>query len=96
MNISANPDAIRRLGGEVKSKGDEYIQEVNRIYQAVEDLKNGWQGSDNQSYVNKVNEYKEAITNLGMILEDYGNFLVNTANKLQGVQNDISQAARRL
>ena len=95
-NISANMDAIRTLGTNVQGYASEYIGEVNKIYGYVEELKNGWQGADNQSYVQKVNEYKETITNLGKVIEDYGNFLVDTANHMQSVQDEISAAAGRL
>lgn len=95
-NISANMDAIRTLGGKVKENGEAYIQEVNRIYQAVEELRNGWQGADNQSFVNKVNEYKDPITNLGKVINDYGTFLESTASTLQNLQDDIASAAGKL
>ena len=96
MNISANMDAIRTLGVEVEGKGNEYIGEVNKIYQAVEELRNGWQGEDNQAYITKVNEYKETITSLGRVIEDYGNFLKQTADNLQRLQDDIASQAGRL
>lgn len=94
--ITANPEAVRTLGGNVKEQATLYKNEVNKIYAAVDELKTGWQGTDNQSYVNKVNEYRETITNLGNAIEDYGTFLTATANELQRTQDEIASAAGRL
>lgn len=96
MNISADMQGIRSLGQNIQGKAGEYTSEVNKIYNAVEELKNGWQGADNQSYVAKVNEYKETIQNLGKVIEDYGTFLIQTAESLQQLQDDIASAAGRL
>ena len=96
MNISADMQGIRSLGQNVQGKAAEYANEVTKIYNAVEELKNGWQGADNQSYVAKVNEYKEPIENIGKIIEDYGTFLIQTSETLQRLQDDISSAASRL
>lgn len=96
MNISADMQGIRSLGQNIQGKASEYASEVNKIYNAVEELKNGWQGADNQSYVTKVNEYKETIENLGKVIEDYGTFLIQTSESLQQLQDDIASAAGRL
>ena len=94
--ITANPETVRSLGSNVTEQATLYKNEVNTIYNAIEELRTGWQGADNQSYVNKVNEYKETITNLGNAIEDYGTFLTATANELQRTQDEIASAAGRL
>ena len=92
MNISADTSALRTLGNEVLANAGEYQSEVNTIYREVENLGANWQGADNQEYVNKVNEYKEAIEAIG----NYGQFLVDTAANIERVQEEVRSSAGRL
>ncbi len=95
-DISSNLESLRSLGKDIESKSAEYAAEVKKIYTSVDNLRNGWAGPDNQSYVTRVNEHKEQITELGKVIDDYGRFLQVTANQLGQVQQDISNAAGRL
>lgn len=96
MNISADTSALRKLGNEVLANAGEYQSEVNTIYREVENLGANWQGADNQEYVNKVNEYKEAIEALGKAIGNYGQFLVDTAANIERVQEEVRNSAGRL
>lgn len=96
MNISADTSALRTLGNEVLENAGEYKSEVDAIYREVDNLGASWEGADNQEYVNKVNEYKEAIEALGKAVGNYGQFLVDTAANLERVQEEIRNSAGRL
>jgi len=96
MNVSADFDQIRRLGQEVQGQAGSYNSETKKIYGAVDNLKNSWKGADNQGYINKVNEQRKTIEDLGKVIENYGLFLIETANHLEKVQAEIKAAAGKL
>lgn len=96
MSIHANPESLRKLGNNVLDNAREYDSEVNKIYATVENLRNSWQGSDNQEYVNKVNEYRELIEALGKAIGNYGQFMVDTANNIERVTDDIRAGASNI
>ncbi|MFA5693056.1 MAG: WXG100 family type VII secretion target [Acholeplasmataceae bacterium] len=96
MKMTANIDALRKLGIDIQQEADSYNGEVNKVYAAVDNLGTHWKGADNQSYVNKVNEYKEAITALGKLVNNYGIFLVDTAKNIERIQSEIAESAGRL
>ncbi len=96
MSIHANPESLRKLGNNVLDNAREYDSEVNKIYATVENLRNSWQGSDNQEYVNKVNEYRELIEALGKAIGNYGQFMIDTANNIERVTDDIRAGAANI
>ena len=96
MNFSANMENLRALGKEVQVLASDYQAEVAKVYTNVENLRNAWSGQDNQAYINKVNEYKADIENLGKVIDRYGLFLVETAKNLENVQNEIANQANKL
>lgn len=96
MNITADTSALRTLGNQVAENAGEYKNEVTKVYANVDNLSSSWQGVDNQEYVNKVNEYKETIEALGKAVENYGQFLVDTATNIEKVQAEIKDAASKI
>ena len=96
MNIQDNTENLSTRGKEVQSLAQDYQNEVSKIYSNIENLRNAWSGQDNQAYINKVNEYKADIENLGKVIDRYGLFLVETARNLENIQNEIASQAGKL
>lgn len=87
---------IRTLGNNVNTKADLYAAEVAKIYNNINMLTQAWEGDDNKAYIEKVNSHKTTIENLGKAINDYGNFLISTANSLEGLNDEIANAAKNL
>lgn len=96
MNISADTSALRTLGTQVLDNSREYQAEINKVYTNIDNLSANWQGADNQEYINKVNEYREAIEALGKAIGNYGQFLTDTATNIERVQDEIRSSASDL
>ena len=96
MNLSANMDTIRQMGLNVQEQAAEYKNEVANIYSEIDDLKNNWQGTDSDKYTSQVYSYKESIEALGKVIEQYGEFLLNTAQTYTQLRDDIASNAGRL
>ena len=95
-NVAANMDAIRKLGQQVQSQSAEYNGETKKIYASVDQLEQAWTGADNQTYIGKVKEQRQTIEDLGKVIDNFGIFLVDTANNLQKVQDEIKAQAGKL
>ena len=96
MNIQANIENLSIRDKEGQSLGQDYQNEVTKIYSNIENLRNAWSGQDNETYINKVNEYKADIEKLGKVIDRYGLFLVETARNLENIQNEIASQAGKL
>lgn len=94
--ITVDLSALSSVGKNVQAKASEYLGEVNKIYQNVENLRNAWKGTDNQAYIDKVLTYKDDIENLGKVVNSYGLFCAETAANLERVQSEIASAAGKL
>ncbi len=92
----ANIDNLRKLGQNIQQDGGAYQTEVKKIYTTIDNLGTQWKGADNQAYINKVNEHKQVISDLGVLIDNYGRFLIETANNIQRIQDDIASSAGRL
>lgn len=96
MNLSVNMDMVKQMGLNVQEQAAEYGKEVANIYSEIDDLKNNWQGADSEKYAEQVYSYKESIEALGKVIEQYGQFLLNTAQTYSKLQEDIASNAGRL
>lgn len=96
MSMHANPEALRNLGQNILSDASSYKAEVDKIYATVDNLSTSWKGPDNQEFVNKVNEYKDVIGDLGKMINNYGQFLVDTGNNIERITNEIKSSASNI
>ena len=96
MNLSVNMETVRSLGKTVGEQAAEYNTEITNIYSVVDDIKSVWQGSDSASYTSQVEGYRASMEALGKVIEQYGQFLLNTADTYQKLQEDITSNAGKL
>ncbi len=40
---------------------EKYVTEVNNVFAIIEKLKSNWSNTDNSSYIEEINEYKNAV-----------------------------------
>lgn len=94
--IRVNPGELRSSGSRVRGIAGAYQSKVNDIFQEIENLQAVWQGADNLAYTEQLNSYKGNIIAVGNATDNYGIFLIETANRLQRLQADNAEGATRL
>ncbi|MBR3661173.1 MAG: WXG100 family type VII secretion target [Bacilli bacterium] len=94
--IRANYAGMQSDANEISKAATEYKNNVDSLYQIVDNLVENWKGSDNVSFANKVNEYKGDLKALGDIVDNYASFLKKAAGAISGAQDEISSAAGKL
>lgn len=96
MNLSVNMETVRTMGKTVSDQAAEYNNEITNIYAAIDAVKSVWQGSDSASYTSQVEGYRASMEALGKVIEQYGQFLLNTADTYTKLQEDITSNAGKL
>ena len=96
MNLSVNMETVRQLGKTVGDQAAEYNTEIANIYSVIDDVKSAWQGTDSTTYTSQVEGYRASMEALGKVIEQYGQFLLNTADTYQKLQDDIMSNAGKL
>ena len=94
--IYTNIEGTKSLGNEMINQAESYNSEITKLYNNIEELKSGWTGEDNQSYVAQVESYRETLTSLGEIINQYGTFLIKAAASFEKTRSDIASAAKNL
>jgi uncharacterized protein YukE len=96
MNLQANLGNMNYEAKEIHDAAVEYNNAVEDLYKIVDNLSSSWQGTDNITFANKINDYKEEIIALGNVVNNYAIFLNKSSGSLDELQGDISSAAGKL
>lgn len=95
-NIGADFQGMHNIAVNVQKSAEEYVSNINKIYEIVQNLQASWEGKDNVSFAQKVFSYEEDLKNLGKALENYAIFLNEAARTISQTQDDIASSAGRL
>ena len=94
--IRASYAEMQTAANEISKASEEYKANVDSLYGIVDNLVNNWKGTDNVSFANTVNGYKNDLKSLGDIVNSYATFLNNAARTISSTQDEISGAASKL
>ncbi len=94
--LRANYGDMVSSAKKISDAANNYILSLNKFYSVVDELSTVWTGSDKNQFVNTVESYKVDIANLGEIVNNYANFLITTANRLNETQSNVYNSAGRL
>lgn len=94
--IRASYAEMKSQSTKIKNAANEYKSNVDSLYAIVDNLSSNWKGTDNISYANTVNGYKNDLKLLGDIVNNYADFLSNGADIIRAAQDEISSSAGRL
>ena len=94
--IRASYTEMKSQSTKIKNAANDYKSNVDSLYEIVDNLSANWKGTDNISYANTVNGYKNDLKLLGDIVNNYADFLSNGADIIRAAQDEISSSAGRL
>lgn len=80
MDLKINYQASRDTGNQVKYKGDEFQDLLNKIKNVNTELQSYWQGSDATKYSNAVSEQAQTMQKLADKISEIGEFLVKVGD----------------
>lgn len=82
--------------GKVEELSKNYFDEYTKLYGLITELQNAWAGTDNTAYTNQINEFKDDFQRMKSLMDDYAQFLRETAAKYRAVQEEIKSGAQKL
>lgn len=94
--MRANYENMINLSNIITKNGEQYRTDINNLYSQVEELNRVWKGSDNETFVSSVNQYKQNLIDLGSILTEYGEFMNKTALSIKETQDKIKKVSDEL
>ncbi len=94
--IVVSTDDLDRAAKEVASKASDYEQNYNALYNLVNDLKSAWAGTDNNAYTDQINGFKNDFQKMKQLMDEYSEFLSNTAATYRQTQEEIAAKAKTL
>ena len=86
-------DAGNKLADEIYRQ---YADLVKKIFDEIDTLRTKWVGIDQTSFIKNILSKKPSLDNLGKVINDYGNFLTESASFIGQAQGEIADAAANL
>lgn len=88
-NISIDPDLAIASGTKISEYAATYINEVKKIYDIVNDLKQAWTGSAAQRFTNDIESFKEDYEKFGQLLVNYGDILTSLGKDYKSLEENL-------
>lgn len=97
MNIiSVEVERLLSSSRVIEEKNEELKRLTNELYQKVDSLQTVWTGKDNIAFSNKIKEFQNFINGLSLVLNQYSDFLRNSANGYNQTQEEVYSEVMRL
>ena len=87
---------LKSASGYILDEAAEYQKAFNNLYAEVDAMSKAWQGTDNQSFVKQVNDFKDDLQAMYKLMTDYAGFLADAAEIYGGAQQNIIDNTRNL
>lgn len=96
QNIYVEPERLRNASLKIQDFNTNYKQLKNRLYEEVDYLTSKWQGKDNLAFSNQIKSYQNSLNLISLIIEQYCDFLNNSANAYNQTQEDLYSQAMKI
>lgn len=93
--FGANPEIIRAKGNEVLEESRRFAQNVDKVYQTVNEMINSdYLSPEALAMANEIQSYKDDLVKMTRIIEQYGQFCLNTSSKVIRNQETIIEGIK--
>lgn len=90
--FTADPDAMRIIGNGILDKAGEFKREVATVYNTITEMTtNNYLSPDAAAIAKKIESYKATLEDMGKVIEDYGNFCLQSSDAV--VRNQENNAS---
>ena len=97
MNLRANPDDLERTALLIKNElVPSYLNDVKGIMGIIDELRNAWQGKENQAFSQAVYNHKPTLDSLGNVAGQYADFILTSVGNMRNIQSEIASPAGNL
>lgn len=96
MNFNVTAQELVNISKSLQNTSESFLNEVKAMYNTLADLNAKWEGAGSSGYYNTINNYKDDVNALGVVISEYAAFLNKAATLYTTTDNDIASQAGRL
>lgn len=96
IKIIVEPSQLDVSAQRIEEQCTQYERTYHQLYQCIDALQSGWQGSDNLAYVNQIQGFRKDFQQMNTLMRQYAQFLRQSAKSYRNVQEDRVAKARTL
>lgn len=94
--IIVDPSRLESTASSIESSNSDYQRIYSSLYSEVDKMASVWQGKDNTAFTEKIKAYQDDFRQISLILDEYANFLRNSARAYRETQDELYNATSRL
>lgn len=94
--ITVEPTVLENTASAIENINMEVNLVVKELYGTVEMLSVSWQGDDNTAFVNQILGYQDDFQKINLLMNQYIEFLRNSASAYRQTQNELALQAASL
>lgn len=96
MQIRVDYEQVHQSASMIKQKAAQYDETIQKIYSRMHQMQSVWQGSDNQAFIDKLEQFKPQLNRMTEIIEQYALYLQKSADNYQALLQDRIMKAKNL
>lgn len=94
--FGASYEAMQTIAKETNDAAKKYMENIDSIYKLIDRTSEIWKGTDNIQFINSAIEYKETLSNLGKVINNYAIFLEKAAISTSRTQEAVKNLMERM
>lgn len=96
MNFGVTPEQLIEISKHLGNVSNEFLNEVAKMYNTLDDLNAKWEGTGSSGYYNAINSHKEDVKAIGTVIGQYSEFLGKASNTYNATDSEVAGNASRL
>ena len=96
IGLKVDTQYLRQAARDIKTNSRNYETEYKALFADVDMLQTKWKGEDNQEFTKQIKDYEREFQKMKALMDDYADYLNNTATKYEETQHDISDDAKNV
>ena len=91
--INVEPGRLEQTASRIDSENDNYRRLYGQLFEAVDAMKAGWTGEDNEAFTNRIHSFESDFHQISALCTQYSEFLRNSAGAYRRTQDTIAAQA---
>lgn len=94
--IVVDPAKLEAAATKMDAQAADYTKQYTKLFSEVDGMGAAWKGVDNQAFVNQIKGYMDDFQNMVKLMNQYSDFLRQSAKTYKETQTETMNAAKRL
>lgn len=94
--IKVTPKELNDAALKITNLAAEYKGQYDSLYEVTSNMASSWSGEDNTAFVNQIAGFKDDFEKMRKMMDNYAEFLTNSAKAYSDTQSATVTEARKL